>query len=579
MRFYKVNTRYLEHIHKYDNNIISTKEMIGIPVRLRGKIYFLPVCTLSKNDFDNDGNLRKTNPAILRLIDLKSNKAIGKCLFSNMLPVPYNELEIVIFDELTGNRILYEKQLNYLQKNYSRINKAANRIYSQKEKGYKHTYLNKTVNFKKIEKYALEWELEKYGKHYNRFPDSNFFLTNPQADGVGEYYLMNKHHKVARILYNHQSNDIQVVELLEKEYAPLECIVKEGILDKDVSSWFRNRGIPSWRDGLDDFLDNLGISDKDILLSKAFGLSLTDQYWLNPLSMPMEWDDINFFDNDFYTQNYKEAIFQNKIQDAYKVNLFTPNNTSDGMLKKVWICENGERYLLKGSYNEKGLEPFNEVLASMISDVLGLEYVYYCVETCYGSMVSKCACFIDGDTELISAYSVLKNAGIGMVSELDSVAVYSQYKQILLKQGIVSPGRSLVKMFLLDYIILNEDRHLGNFGIIRDVETLEWRCVAPNFDSGQSMNSQKKAYEMDFDHAKGCFFHDKNIDFENILSFIKEDIDFEITFGKLYDVVKEWKKLLKDYQAVSVLNEDIIDTLVKGLQIRIEMLENKLNEK
>lgn len=60
MRFYKVNTTYLEHIHKYDNNIISSKEMIGIPVRLRGKIYFLPVSTLSNNDFDDDGNLRKS---------------------------------------------------------------------------------------------------------------------------------------------------------------------------------------------------------------------------------------------------------------------------------------------------------------------------------------------------------------------------------------------------------------------------------------------------------------------------------------------------------------------------------------
>jgi hypothetical protein len=40
---------------------------------------------------------------------------------------------------------------------------------------------------------------------------------------------------------------------------------------------------------------------------------------------------------------------------------------------------------------------------------------------------------------------------------------------------------------LLDYIILNEDRHFGNFGLIRDVNTGEFVSPAPIFDSGSSM--------------------------------------------------------------------------------------------
>ena len=45
-------------------------------------------------------------------------------------------------------------------------------------------------------------------------------------------------------------------------------------------------------------------------------------------------------------------------------------------------------------------------------------------------------------------------------------------------------------MFILDYLILNEDRHLNNFGIIRNVDTLKWLDVAPIFDNGQSLNIQ-----------------------------------------------------------------------------------------
>lgn len=48
-------------------------------------------------------------------------------------------------------------------------------------------------------------------------------------------------------------------------------------------------------------------------------------------------------------------------------------------------------------------------------------------------------------------------------------------------------------MILLDYIILNEDRHFRNFGMIRDANTGKWLKPAPIFDSGSSLfhNSPK----------------------------------------------------------------------------------------
>lgn len=40
---------------------------------------------------------------------------------------------------------------------------------------------------------------------------------------------------------------------------------------------------------------------------------------------------------------------------------------------------------------------------------------------------------------------------------------------------------------MIDFIISNTDRHLNNFGIIRDAHTLKWLKAAPIFDSGNSM--------------------------------------------------------------------------------------------
>lgn len=44
-------------------------------------------------------------------------------------------------------------------------------------------------------------------------------------------------------------------------------------------------------------------------------------------------------------------------------------------------------------------------------------------------------------------------------------------------------------MIILDFIIANEDRHLGNFGVIRNVESLQWEGICPIFDMGRSLNT------------------------------------------------------------------------------------------
>lgn len=45
---------------------------------------------------------------------------------------------------------------------------------------------------------------------------------------------------------------------------------------------------------------------------------------------------------------------------------------------------------------------------------------------------------------------------------------------------------ALSKMIVCDSLLANTDRHLRNFGFIRDIDTLEWR-FAPLFDSGNSL--------------------------------------------------------------------------------------------
>ena len=452
-------------------------------------------------------------------------------------------------------------------------------LFKQKSRNYKQPYLRFTVDFNEIEKASLEWEIQKYGKHYNRFPDQDFFLINPNIDGTSEYCLMNKEVKIAKIVFDNSLQKIEsILEVYNAEYAPLECFNQDKLNSERMAAWFKGRGIPSWRDGLDGFLENLGIENKDFLLNRAYGLSLSDQYWMNPVERLMDWKDINFFDHDFNSQDFIDASFEDKFVDNRAVDFYSPNNTSDGMLKKAWIVgEDNQRYLLKGSFKRKGLEPFNEVLSGMIAKVINLEYIPYTIEVMNKTLLSKCRCFIDKDTELISAYAILAKENINMKE--NCVNIITHYISLLKEKGVVAVEEKLAKMFILDYLMVNQDRHLGNFGIIRNVNSLQWIDIAPNFDSGQSMFSQKEVYEMNFVKSKGCFFNNKNMDFEEILKYALILFpSIQLDFESLENIPAKWKKELKKYQYVSLISDEKIDILIDGLKLRIAKLkENLLN--
>lgn len=131
---------------------------------------------------------------------------------------------------------------------------------------------------------------------------------------------------------------------------------------------------------------------------------MSDQYWVKPADSNIEYKDINFFEHGFKDSEFTNATFSSGVDSSAKISLISPNNTTDGRLKKTWIIENNKRYLLKGGYKNEVMQPFNEVLASIICERLGFNHIKYTIEVINGKVVSKCECFINTDTELIPAH-------------------------------------------------------------------------------------------------------------------------------------------------------------------------------
>ena len=235
------------------------------------------------------------------------------------------------------------------------------------------------------------------------------------------------------------------------------------------------------------------------------------------------------------------------------------------MLKKAWIIEGNTRYLLKGGYKNEILQPFNEVLASIICERLGFNHVTYFIDTYKDMVVSKCPCFITKDTELITAYQIKNN-----MNRHDSIEDYEEYIKLLENQGIEDARIKIENMYILDFLIMNEDRHLNNFGIIRDVNTLKWLDVAPIFYNGQSLNIEYYDEEEMHIIGDGKLFYEVK-PFDEIIKVVK-DIK-RIDISKLEDIPEWFDNLLHEYQDITGYSDNRINKLCILLNRQINKLK------
>lgn len=392
--------------------------------------------------------------------------------------------------------------------------------------------------------------------------------------------LMNKNTEILLAEYD-SANSVfsRIIEVYDINYAPyiLKSFYEEDDINNDplrrnLSDWFKGRGIPSWRDKLDLLLHRLDINVPEELLDKAFGLSLSDQYWLIPVDADVKYDDINFFDNDFdYSEFMEASLSKNSKTITRETSLKTPNNTTDGMLKKAWIIEDGTRYLLKSGYRNEILQPFNEALASEICKRLGFNHVEYTLDIYKDIVVSKCPCFITKDTELITCYQIRNN----MIRH-DSAEDYEDYVRLLEAKEIKNAREEMENMYILDFLIMNEDRHLNNFGIIRDVNTLKWLSVAPIFDNGMALNVPYYSEEETIIAGEGRLFYEVKT-FDEIIKVVK-DIK-RIDISKLEDLPEWFDNLLHKYKDITKMSDKRIQLLCILLNRQINKLKDLIESK
>ena len=262
-----------------------------------------------------------------------------------------------------------------------------------------------------------------------------------------------------------------------------------ALTDEGIMKWLERRVIPKNRAFVDEILKTLGLSVNNTkgIIDVCKGLSLNDSFWVVPLGFPGTFKEYNLYENRF--SSVLSLVAYTGAGQSREAFTTSPELTTHGMLRKAWRLIDGDGiYLYKGGTvgaANAGREPYSEYYACQIAERMGLHAVHYDLECWKNILASKCRLFTDIDTAYIPIGHLVRTGGIK--------ACLDYY------EGISKEAAEEVRsMLVFDAVIYNEDRHFGNFGVLRDNHSGKILGAAPIFDNGLSLFNY--AMPEDFEH-------------------------------------------------------------------------------
>ncbi len=293
-------------------------------------------------------------------------------------------------------------------------------------------------------------------KHFNKNLIEFHFVSSPLSGSS------------VKIMYSYTEN---------KTFFPL------GLKPENASflSWIKSRTIPKNRDFVHKILMELELSLDDVegIVSISKSLSLNDCYWIVEKGFEGRFEKYNLYDNDF-NKTLSLLAYTGYASVKKEGFISSPEFTTNGMLAKAWRRNPRGRegtFLYKGGSHgcaNCGKEPYSEFYASQIATTMGLNITSYGLGKWKGKLNSICELFSSKEFAFIPIYHLVNDGGWE--------AVLEYYKQLGDEYH-----DDLIDMLIFDVIIVNTDRHFGNFGLLVDNTTNTIVKTAPIFDNGLSL--------------------------------------------------------------------------------------------
>lgn len=344
---------------------------------------------------------------------------------------------------------------------------------------------------------------------------------------------------------------------------PLGLRYKDINYDDIMHGWLESRNMSLGRTNAKALLKACGISQRNsYAIAKLYHFaSVSDCYWLKDENENVTWEDINFYTNKPEELITKTALFgEHKIIPAPQ-KIHTPEYSTQGLTAKAWVKETNNLYLYKIAKKE--------LAASYILSKLNISHIPYekaDIQFLLDFTDNERFLKIKENNELIVKCPCITNDKISIVTWEDFCIYCDRHKINPYEEIINIDAEKYYQMLVADYILGNEDRHEGNWGLFIDNNTGNIIGLHPLMDHDHAFSlekvlpsqttdlplTQEQAAEMALNHI--------NINFDNInLSYCPKELSKE-----------QWEKVVArishciDYQKNHKENDK---------EIEIDMLE------
>ncbi len=259
------------------------------------------------------------------------------------------------------------------------------------------------------------------------------------------------------------------VEILDFDRLPYDLKTEKLDFDMIFHGWTEMRIMNIGRTNGKSITAALGISQRNTYAigSLLHFTQFTDCYWIRNADEKLAWCDVNQYDNSISEQISKVSL-TGEVEDLKKLtvtdHLHSPELGVQGLSAKCLIKEADGLYMYKVARRE--------IAASQILDQLEIPHVRYVRAS--DSELSEIAGQerlekIRNEHEVVSKCKIISNQDISLLP-WESFCVYCEFddKDPYKELDKLPNAGEFHKMNIADYILGNDDRHIGNWGFYID---------------------------------------------------------------------------------------------------------------
>lgn len=356
------------------------------------------------------------------------------------------------------------------------------------------------------------------------------------------YYVMNKDKALISFVWKSINSSITIPVNVKVIDDSTPSFIKDRL-----KAWLESRTPPKHRAFMKELLEISGMRSTRDIINFSKGLSLIDTFWVTS-DLSVKWSDVNLFDNEF-DEAISKIAFTGGL-GGLRIKTTSPEFGTDGMLPKCWVRESdGVIYLKKGGTegaSNAGREPYSEVLASQVLDVLGYNHITYTLEMFRGRLVSSCPLITSKEVCMTPIHTLCN------IEDLFTIISFCD------SYGFAD---DLYRMLIFDYLSLNSDRHGSNFAVLFNSDDYSLLGMAPIYDNGVGMLNYY-TIGRDFDDYKVNYVPALYDSFEAIAEYSKKMLKSKHNVNRLVN-------FKFDRSAVPGYPDDKIDFIEHFLQDRV----------